>query len=220
MKKKILSIIIGGAAAAMCVVCPVRAEETPTPAQTVYTTDTVNVREQPSIDSNVVTTFPKGTPIQRIEEGIKFDIVIIEDQIFYICNDYLSEIPIYNENDLRLLAAIIFEEAGNQCKAGQEAVGITVMNRVKSQRFPNTIEEVLYQKGQFFNPSYIDFYNKCLRAYDNGTIPQSCIEAAIYALDGNVIVNYNNQLIDLSTILFFSRYRSDCKVQIQDHQFA
>lgn len=220
MKKRILSMILGVAAAAMCVICPVQAEETPDPAETVYTTDTVNVREAPHMEAEIFTVLPKGISLQRIEEGLKFDLILLGNQTFYICNEFLSEIPVYNEKDLRLLSAIIFEEAGNQCLAGQQAVGIVVLNRVKSSRFPNTIEEVLYQYGQFFNPSFLGFYNDCLTKYDNGTIPQSCIDAAIYALDGNVIVNYNNQFIDLSTILFFARYRKDCRVQIQDHQFS
>lgn len=53
------------------------------------------------------------------------------------------------EYDLELLASIIFCEAGNQSYEGQVAVGAVVMNRVKSERFPNTMEEVIYQSGQF-----------------------------------------------------------------------
>ncbi len=51
--------------------------------------------------------------------------------------------------DLELLASIIFCEAGNQSYEGQVAVGAVIMNRMKSQRFPNTMEEVIYQSGQF-----------------------------------------------------------------------
>lgn len=53
------------------------------------------------------------------------------------------------EEMLKLLAAIIFCEAGNQSYEGQVAVGAVIMNRVNSSKFPNTIEEVIYQKGQF-----------------------------------------------------------------------
>lgn len=51
--------------------------------------------------------------------------------------------------DLELLASIIFCEAGNQSYEGQVAVGAVIMNRIKSERFPNTMEEVIYQSGQF-----------------------------------------------------------------------
>lgn len=48
-----------------------------------------------------------------------------------------------------LLAAIIFCEAGNQPYEGQVAVGAVVLNRVASGLFPNSVEEVIYQSGQF-----------------------------------------------------------------------
>ncbi len=48
-----------------------------------------------------------------------------------------------------LLAAIIFCEAGNQPYKGQVAVGAVILNRVQSSSYPNTIEAVIYQKGQF-----------------------------------------------------------------------
>lgn len=48
-----------------------------------------------------------------------------------------------------MMSAIIFCEAGNQSKAGKTAVGIVVMNRKKSGAFPNSIQRVLKQRGQF-----------------------------------------------------------------------
>ena len=51
--------------------------------------------------------------------------------------------------DQKLLASIIFCEAGNQPYEGQVAVGAVVMNRVKSGIYPNSISEVIYQSGQF-----------------------------------------------------------------------
>ena len=48
-----------------------------------------------------------------------------------------------------LLASIIFCEAGNQSYEGQVAVGAVVMNRIRSEGFPDSMEEVIYQPGQF-----------------------------------------------------------------------
>ncbi len=48
-----------------------------------------------------------------------------------------------------LMASIIFCEAGNQPYEGQVAVGAVIMNRVKSGSYPNSIEAVIYQSGQF-----------------------------------------------------------------------
>ena len=220
MKRKTLKMLIGAAAAMMIHSVSVKAEEIPTPADVVYTTDYLNVRDEPSLDSNVLFVLTPDTPVYRIEEGKDFDTFTIENQIFYLNNEYLRDDFEYSESDIRLLASIVYEEAGNQCIAGQQAVGIVVMNRVRSNSFPSSIYDVLWQEGQFFNPDFIGFYNRCLAAYDNGTIPQSCIDAAKYALSGNTSVEYNGQILDLSNILFFSRYRTDCKIKIQDHQFA
>ena len=220
--KNLIRVLIGAAAAVLIYSVPVKAEEAPVPAEIVYTTDYLNARKEPSTDSEVLCILEPSTPVCRIEKGEEFDKVIIENQICYLKNEYLREKVRqgYSESDLRLLSAIIYEEAGNQCLAGKQAVGIVVMNRVRSDKFPSNIYDVLWQRDQFFNPGCISFYNKCLAAYDNGTIPQSCIDAAAYVLDGNTTVEHNGQTIDLSNILYFSRYRSDCKIKIQDHQFA
>ena len=55
----------------------------------------------------------------------------------------------YKKSDLRLMASIINCEAGGESYQGQVAVGIVVMNRVRSKQFPNTIRKVIYQRGQF-----------------------------------------------------------------------
>ena len=51
--------------------------------------------------------------------------------------------------EIDMLASITYLEAGNQSMAGKRAVVEVVLNRVLSDQFPATIEEVLYQKGQF-----------------------------------------------------------------------
>lgn len=49
----------------------------------------------------------------------------------------------------KLLASIIFCEAGNQSFTGQVAVGAVVLNRMANEAYPDTMEEVIYQPGQF-----------------------------------------------------------------------
>lgn len=123
-----------------------------------------------------------------------------------------------SKKELRLMSAIIWCEAGNQCEAGKQAVGIVVMNRVNSTSFANTIESVIYEKGQF-SPKDDGRLNIALRMYDQGEIPQECIDAAKYTLSGGKTVIYNNQIIDMSKYLFFARYRADATLTIQDHDF-
>jgi hypothetical protein len=55
----------------------------------------------------------------------------------------------YNEQDVRTLAQCIFGESGYCSYTLKLYVGSVVYNRTKDSRFPNTIEEVVYQQGQY-----------------------------------------------------------------------
>lgn len=108
-----------------------------------------------------------------------------------------------NASDEKLLATIIWCEAGNQARVGKVAVGAVVLNRVRSSQFPNTIKEVIYQRGQFTPVSTGVF----ARALANG-VPESCYEAARAALAGENPVG---------NCLFFQV--GGTGMQIGDHRF-
>ena len=55
----------------------------------------------------------------------------------------------YTEEDLYVLSHIISAEAGNCSEDMMLSVGSVVLNRVQDDRFPNTIEEVVFQQGQY-----------------------------------------------------------------------
>ncbi|MEH7095591.1 cell wall hydrolase [Neobacillus vireti] len=55
----------------------------------------------------------------------------------------------YSENELDLLARLVRAEAESEPYQGKVAVACVVLNRVASPAFPNSIKEVIYQKGQF-----------------------------------------------------------------------
>lgn len=79
---------------------------------------------------------------------------------------------------IALLAAILECEAGVSYE-GMIAVGTVIMNRVGSARFPNTIEGVIYQSGQF-SPVRSGKLDKVLQ---NGPMP-SAFKAAKAVLSG------------------------------------
>ena len=82
--------------------------------------------------------------------------------------------------ELKLLANIIYCEAGSESYVGKVAVGNVIMNRVKSASQPNTITEVVYAKGQF-SP----VRNGSLqRALSSDKADAACYQAAIEALAG------------------------------------
>lgn len=132
---------------------------------------------------------------------------------------YAKELGTIDSEDLRLMSAIIWCEAGNQCEAGRQAIGIVVMNRIADEaNFGSTVEEVIYWPGQF-RPRTDGRLNKALAMYDNNELPQDCIDAAWYALLGNKIVTYNGQEIDMSEYLYFAREWKNAKIRIEDHDF-
>lgn len=55
----------------------------------------------------------------------------------------------YDEASLDILAKVIMHESGHQPFLGQLAVGSVIMNRVASDKFPNTVSEVVYAPNQF-----------------------------------------------------------------------
>lgn len=65
---------------------------------------------------------------------------------------------IVTEEDIELLARVIYGEARGEPFIGQVAVGAVVINRVLSDYFPDTFREVIYQKRQFSAVADGQFY--------------------------------------------------------------
>lgn len=84
-----------------------------------------------------------------------------------------------SSDDVSLLAALIYCEAGNQSRDGKIAVGAVVLHRVASASFAGSISDVIYQSGQF-TPAYSGALASALA---NG-VPSDCYEAAQAALNG------------------------------------
>lgn len=83
-------------------------------------------------------------------------------------------------DELTLMAAIIYCEAGAEPYETQVAVGAVIMNRIKSDRFPNNLYDVLSQNRQFM-PYRTGVLAKALA---NGSATDSCYEAARATLYG------------------------------------
>lgn len=85
-------------------------------------------------------------------------------------------------NDLMLLSKIIYAEAGSEWLSDEwkMSVGEVVLNRVASPEFPNTIEEVLAQPGQYYGSN---------SRYFNSLIPsERCAQCAMRLLNGERIL--------------------------------
>lgn len=98
-------------------------------------------------------------------------------------NSLSTTISQIESEDLQLLAKITYAEAGNQTLEQQLAVAATILNRVESESFPNTIQEVISQKGQFSSVKggTVMAFGKPVEFSE---VPESCVEAAERALAG------------------------------------
>ena len=66
-----------------------------------------------------------------------------------------TELP-YSADDFYELSHVIQAEAGYCDWDMMVGVGSVVLNRVKSDKFPNTVYEVIHQPGQYSTASYLD----------------------------------------------------------------
>ena len=87
----------------------------------------------------------------------------------------LSEAWWREYNDLKIVANVIFHEAGGCTMEHQIAVGAVVMNRVADSRFPNTVYDVVVQPLQY-SKKYVEEF---------GDIPDICWVAAVRAMNGD-----------------------------------
>ena len=91
----------------------------------------------------------------------------------------ISEVT-FADGDKKLLANIIYCEAGSEPYAGKLAVGAVVINRVLSSKYPDTVVGVIYQKSQF-SPVASGRYELAL-AVDKANA--DCYKAAEEAMSG------------------------------------
>lgn len=128
----------------------------------------------------------------------------------------------YSKADLRLLSALIYCEAGGEAYNGKLAVGIVVMNRVKSAAFPDSVKSVIYQKYQF-GPVTNGALNKALAEYDSGKFTsqneKACVKAAKEALSGQKNITVGGKTKKFGSYLFFSGRLHGYTYKLGHHQF-
>lgn len=67
----------------------------------------------------------------------------------------LPAIKAYGEEDIDLLAKLIWHESEAEPRDGKIAVAEVILNRINSSVYPNSVSDVIYQKGQFSHVSSV-----------------------------------------------------------------
>ena len=80
---------------------------------------------------------------------------------------YLPEIEeeLISDEDINLIALVTMAEAEDECEEGKRLVIDTVLNRVDSDEFPNTVSEVIFEPYQF--PSMTNGRVECCEVRDD-----------------------------------------------------
>lgn len=119
-------------------------------------------------------------------------------------NTYYSAASV-SQDDVELLARLVYLEARNQPEVGQRAVVEVVLNRMLDGRFPNTVHDVIYQKNQFSTAPYISDATPAQEQYDVV----------------NMVLNEITPILDTSTV-YFSTFPQTKNITaiINDHYFC
>lgn len=119
-----------------------------TDTTTKFTTTIVNIRKEPNVESEILGQTMTNTTVEVILEIDGWSMILTEDGYAYLKSEYLSDEKTtynYTENDLYIMAHVICGEAQSYSDEEQRYVGSVVLNRVKHEGFPNSIEEVVFQ---------------------------------------------------------------------------
>lgn len=95
----------------------------------------VSVVDIPVVTGPIETTIPEE--VQVVEAPVEPEPV-----------KPIQEEPL-SEEEINLIALIVMAEAEGESEDGKRLVIDTILNRVDSERFPETVEGVIYQRNQF-----------------------------------------------------------------------
>ena len=59
------------------------------------------------------------------------------------------------QEEMNLLAKVVWVESRGECESGQQAVAEVVLNRIASDKFPNNLKDVIYGEGQFRSVKFL-----------------------------------------------------------------
>lgn len=113
-----------------------------------------------TISNNMVISKGTSLPIVTEQNAVSNEIVETQDtvsecsctyeepEIIELTETMTEELQVSDE-EIKLIALITLGEAEGESEEGKRLVIDTILNRVDSEYFPNTITEVIYQPSQF-----------------------------------------------------------------------
>lgn len=120
---------------------------------------TVRATDNPKIIPESIVSVVETETSTEMQES-ETETFIFEESTSEVESTHTADVRIISDEELELLALVTMAEA-----EGKRLVIDTVLNRVDSPHFPNTITDVIYQKHQFtsmwngrYKKTYVDDY--------------------------------------------------------------
>lgn len=165
---------------------------------------------EPIVESDLkvkeIRTIETETETEIESEDIPFQSYEIEKQMISGIVETESSYDIFTEEEINLIALVTMAEAEGESEYGKRLVIDTIINRVNSEYFPDTVNEVIYQPYQF-------------ESMWNGRIDRCYVDEYICELVREEMVN----ITDPYTMFFcagdYSRY-GDPMYQVGNHYFS
>lgn len=184
---------------------------------------------EPTVDTSETTEVEELNEAYDKYEEVEND-ELIEEEKAKKKTEHKKNKKKYTKRELKMLASVIFLEAGNQSFKGKLAVGNVVLDRVANKNFPNTIEGVIYHKIKVGKNTYYQFnlakngkLDHAMSVYGKRKIAweieseKECIKAAKAALSGKRAMDRKYH--------FFMMYNTSIQrrkpdgVKLEDHYF-
>lgn len=125
---------------------------------------TVRATDNPKIIPESIVSVTSVESSEEIQES-ETETFIFEESTTEVESTHTADVRIISDDELELLALVTMAEAEDESELGKRLVIDTVLNRVDSSHFPNTITDVIYQKHQFtsmwngrYKKTYVDDY--------------------------------------------------------------
>lgn len=111
-----------------------------------------------------------------------------------------------SKDEIELIALVTMAEAEGECEEGKRLVIDTILNRVDSEHFPNTVREVIYQPSQF-------------SSMWNGRVERCEVSEDIYQLVKEELKTRTNSDVIFFTAGEYSTY-GEPMFQVENHYFS
>lgn len=117
-----------------------------------------------------------------------------------------EDVKLISNEDIELIALVTMAEAEGECEEGKRLVIDTILNRVDSKHFSNTIYDVIYQPNHF-------------SSMWNGRIDRCKVREDICQLVKEELESRNNYDVIFFTAGYYSKYGVPL-FQVENHYFS